>query len=626
MSNKQVFSTFFIFMILLIGVFPGYAVSWQAPKVIAGDSNHEYQKPEAVFGPSGAVYIVYRDKNKNTHNSDIMLSIWDGRELVKENVSNLGQVWNKFDAEESDIYVDQDETIHVVWMGADQNNIVTRHIMYRYKQGDTWSQIYYLGDFQLPDPLQYMIGTHIAVDSMGNVHVVTCIDRHDDDSHEERSSAFGGINKTSYYVGKFGDTITSKYQFPGNNAKEPDIAVDDNFVYITWMHKNGFSYYIAVQKWENKPDANKGSFINVTTPLEPYSSQKSRIDVDREGKMHVIEFIKKDLVKKMRYFKEQSEGSFSSGKVVSVNQNLLYHKQDLRVRDNSILVTMQKGQSAGSDKGGAGVYFNWQRNDKWGGCLFIPGSEYAVYPSNDLSEDGEIAVIAWSKKESHIMLTSSAPITATGTLETQFTQPDTIFWGSEITFDASQCAAMNPEHTIVQYTWDFGDGTIETTSSPTISHTYNFYNSTVPVILTLTAENGALGEFSKDVHIDALYGGTITEINRKRIRTLFYNRLANEILWDDNPLNESNAYPAISKYEIWRAPQSSVITDNSYTLLGEVTAGQNQFLDYAGLEEGVNYLYAIRSVDVEGHISPFNNVSSSTAQKNPKVILNSKLK
>ncbi|MCP5047400.1 MAG: PKD domain-containing protein [bacterium] len=626
MSIKQVTLTFLILIFLSAVVSPLYA--WETPIELAGHPNHEYHKPEIVFGPSGAVYAVYRDRNNITNDSDIMLCKWDGKELVYDNVSDLGKVWDKFDAEESDIVVDQDEVVHVAWIGADRNAIETRHIMYRYKQGDTWSEIFYLGELDLPSELQYMIDTRLAVDSMGNAHVVTCIDAEpapeaDQGTGESLNPPAYGGTKTSWYVAKYGDTVTTLYQLFGNNAKHPDVVVTDDYVHITWMYKTGWPYWIFVQKWENKPDAVKGPVITVTNPAQPFSSQKSRIDVDDEGKMHIVEFYKTEDVKKMRYFTEQSDGSFSSGGIVSQNQFLLYHKADLRVRPNSVLVTMQRGQSAGNVN--SGVWFNWQRNGQWGNCTLVPGTEFAVYPSNDLSLDGETAVIAWSKQDSQIMMTSSAPITATGTLDVQFSQPDTVFWGSEITFDASQCVALNPDHNILQYTWDFGDGNIVTTSGSTIAYTYGLYNTTVPVKLGLTAENGDVGEISKEIYIDALYSGTITAINGKRIRSLFFNRQAYEIFWDDNPLNAANNYPAISRYEIWRARQNGAITDSSYTKVGEVTAGRNKFLDYFGLEDGVNYVYSIRSVDVEGHISPFNNVSATSAKKPSDVGLNRKI-
>ncbi|UCH96980.1 MAG: hypothetical protein JSV88_09055, partial [Candidatus Aminicenantes bacterium] len=100
----------------------------------------------------------------------------------------------------------------------------------------------------------------------------------------------------------------------------------------------------------------------------------------------------------------------------------------------------------------------------------------------------------------------------------------------------------------------------------------------------------------------------VTSVDTKQLRTLFFNRPANEVQWMANPKNETAGYPAITAYEIWRAPVSGVMSDSSYVLLGEVNVGVNQYLDYQGVQANVQYVYSIRSVDSEGHISPFNNL------------------
>ena len=176
MNINLISKTFFTFCILCAVLTPVNMFSWEPTIEIAGSPNHTYYKPEVVFGPSGAVYVVYRDKNGITRNSDIMLCKWDGKELVYENASDLGAIWESFEAEESDIVVDHNEVIHVAWIGANRNASHTRHVMYRYKSGNTWSEIFYLGELDLPLHNQYVIDTRLAVDSMGNAHVVTCID------------------------------------------------------------------------------------------------------------------------------------------------------------------------------------------------------------------------------------------------------------------------------------------------------------------------------------------------------------------------------------------------------------------------------------------------------------------
>jgi hypothetical protein len=117
-----------------------------------------------------------------------------------------------------------------------------------------------------------------------------------------------------------------------------------------------------------------------------------------------------------------------------------------------------------------------------------------------------------------------------------------------------------------------------------------------------------VGNFNKDIFIHALYNGIVTAVNAQQIRTLFFNRPANEVLWTANPKNEAAGYPAITNYEIWRAPVSSLISGDSYVLVAEVSTNTSRYLDYQGVQSGVQYVYSIRSVDSEGHKSPFDNL------------------
>ncbi|MCP5103928.1 MAG: PKD domain-containing protein [bacterium] len=269
----------------------------------------------------------------------------------------------------------------------------------------------------------------------------------------------------------------------------------------------------------------------------------------------------------------------------------------------------------GSTSGGNGIFYNWKRNGVWGGYSAIPATGGAVHQSVDLTQDGEIAAVAYGMKDTAVMLVSSAPISATGSLETEFSHPDMVFWGSEVSFDASQSTDLNPDYNIVSYEWDFGDGTTETTTGPTVSHSYNAYGIDVTVTLTINAETGETGTITKDIRIHALFNAIISAVNARRIKTLFYDRAANELHWNANPLNVNAGYPAITTYEIWRAPLGSSLTGDAFVRLAEVDAGTATFLDYQDVVEGAHYVYSIRSVDVEGHISPFDHYSNDDSQK-----------
>lgn len=68
-----------------------------------------------------------------------------------------------------------------------------------------------------------------------------------------------------------------------------------------------------------------------------------------------------------------------------------------------------------------------------------------------------------------------------------------------VAFDASTLSS-DPDGTIEQYAWDFGDGTTDTTSGATVTHTYSG-SGTHTVTLTVTDDNGATGTFSTPVSV-----------------------------------------------------------------------------------------------------------------------------
>jgi hypothetical protein len=588
-KKKLDYIYFFIGLILVLGISSGNVLAWENPITIAGQGDHRYYKPEIGFAPSGAVYITYRDKEMAGGNSDIILCMYDGKEMVYENVSEGVNFYPKFKCYESDVDVTPDGRIHVAWVMHDRNAAATHFVQYRYKDGSVWSEIFDLGQLPMPNE-DVAFDLRLGVSENGNVNVVT---------YREHAVDI-------WFFAKYGDTILPVQSVgnPGSRKKHPDIAVDDNYVHLLWMRKVGFPYVLMYQKRENRLGGTKGEIQQVTFPQEPWASQKSRIDVGSDGLFHMVEFKKQGTIKKLNYYKELSNGSISDNTTVSHPSDLkLYHWADLEVRDNSIICIMQLGSSSG----GNGIWHSWQKNGVWGEYLPIPGTAGVIHDSVDLSPDGEIAAVAYQEFDTAIKMVSSAEITATGTLETEFTHPATVFWGDTVTFDATQCAGLNPDHNIVSYEWDFGDGNIETTTSPAITHNFDTYGTDVQVTLKIMAETGEEGTFEKDMHIHALYNGIITNVEEKRILTLFFNRPANEIQWMDNPKNEAAGYPAVTRYEIWRAPVSSIMSDNAYSLIAEVDPSVTRFLDYQGVQANVNYVYSIRSVDVEGHISPFDN-------------------
>lgn len=592
MFNKK---TIFILLITFLIIGSGLSLkaeAWNAHIDIAAKPGHSYEKPELAFGPDGSLYIAYREKNPS-RNSDIILCRFDGGELTDEhyqNVSNAGQRFGSYKCYETDVVVTEDEKVHVAWVALDRNNGHKQYIQYRYLDGEKWSDIIDLGIVNLEDH-QAFFDLRLDVSNNGNVHVVAMTD-HNDPYQIKYFSMYDGTVMPVEHIQKNGK----------GRKKHPDIAVDDNYVHIIWMEKvvSGGPYAIYHQKRENRIGGTKSEIRQLSKLGKNYATQKSRIRLDSQGYFHHAEFYKTGDNKIMRYHKELTDGNLSRYTTVSDGELRLYHWAGLAVRDNSVICAMQLGSTT-ETKGGA-IYFNWQKNGQWQGYTKLENSGGALHESVDLTHDGQVAAIATQIRTEAIRLFTSSDVVAkpTAPLEVTFNNPDMVFVEDNAAFDASGCIALNPDVNILEYRWDFGDGTIEVSSSPTMVHSYNLYDRDYVVSLTITADDERTASITRSIAVKALYSPEVSSVTFSHYRTLFYNKYVNTVRWTPNSKNTAPGFPAITGYQVWRADSSGT----GYQLIGEVGSGVTQFEDRQGVSPDSNFTYRVRAVDAQGHISP----------------------
>ncbi len=570
---------FLLFIALSILGTVGYVdAAWKSPVLIAGVPDIKYEKPIVKFGPSGMVYVAYKFRDTSKGLTEVYLNTYDG-----EKVGVLGDKVNisenpAFTSYENELYVTPDEVVHVAWCDYPKSDKENHHIRYRYFDGVSWSKIFTLGQ----TTTETVEDLRMAVDSSGNVHIVFM-------------AAPKGL---CYLVDKYGDE-TRMALFPEvGRSKHPDIGVDDNIIHVIWQYNLVGRYTVQYAKKENKLN---GIWISSDSVVPKHGCGRPRLHVDENGFPHFLYYEEEGNQRIPWYF--YWNGTNYVGKANALGtESRLYHFMDLVVKNNAAAASVQ----AGPWGGGKYIFYNYKKpGGDWETAHAVPGVLIPVFQSIDLSPDGLVSVIAYQKKMDAIYLLANGDIKAGGMMQANFNNADRLFWGSNSTFDATPCAALNPGRDIVSYEWNFGDGATLTTSNPIATHSFQTYGSVVRVTLKITADSGAVGTIYKDIHIYALYNGIVTSVVSRQLRTLFFNRPANEIHWTANPKNAAAGYPTITNYEIWRKPASS---GSNYTLVTEVGADVTQFLDYQGLQSNVQYLYSIRSVDSEGHISPFDNL------------------
>jgi len=111
--------------------------------------------------------------------------------------------------------------------------------------------------------------------------------------------------------------------------------------------------------------------------------------------------------------------------------------------------------------------------------------------------------------------------------------------GDTIVFDAS--ASHAPSGSIVQYTWDFGDGNVTTVTDPTITHSYPLDgNYTVELTVTdnygQTATAAAVIQVQKEIYFRISFYGTVIPAANAQVTIYYYNGTA----WAEAPARSSN--------------------------------------------------------------------------------------
>ena len=177
--------------------------------------------------------------------------------------------------------------------------------------------------------------------------------------------------------------------------------------------------------------------------------------------------------------------------------------------------------------------------------------------------------------------------------------PTTGIFPLNVTFDAS--ASWDPDGSIVQYSWDFGDGS--TGSGRVITHTYNSWG-TFSVRLTVRDDGSATASKIRAIEVLRLFQPLNIRWQTHVDQSLFMTRYVTEVNWDNNPQNEqlcSQLGVQIAFYRIYRKKTAELYT--SLERLADVAGDTYRYLDTKAGGEGL-YSYTVTAVDNQGHESP----------------------
>jgi len=165
-----------------------------------------------------------------------------------------------------------------------------------------------------------------------------------------------------------------------------------------------------------------------------------------------------------------------------------------------------------------------------------------------------------------------------------------------VTFDAS--ASRDPDGSISQYQWDFGDG--QTASGRVVTHLYT-RAGTFSARLTVVDNEGGTAINSRIIAVLSLRPPLNIRWTTHADESLFQTRYVTEVTWENNPANDALGAQVVL-YRVYRKKTSQ--GDSSYRSIGEVTGSIYRYLDTGGGATN-EYAYTVTSIDSSGHESPF---------------------
>jgi hypothetical protein len=247
------------------------------------------------------------------------------------------------------------------------------------------------------------------------------------------------------------------------------------------------------------------------------------------------------------------------------------------------------------------IYFTWKVNGVWQPYMLLTevGGLFSDCETADLSKDGKIAAVAFTGGYAAVFLTTSEPIIVNlPPVPVISTDQTEVFWKDTVNFDGSH--SSDPDGSIVKYEWDFGDG--EKAQGSQVAHAYVKKDGDLTVKLTVTDNKGVFASATKAIKVKVLYSSPAT-YEKKKIRTLFYDKFAYFVSWTLNPKNTQAGYEIV-KYKVLR---KAVGAAGDYAEIAEVNAATTSYRDW-GIEQssGKEYEYTICAVDAQGHVSPVN--------------------
>ncbi len=323
----------------------------------------------------------------------------------------------------------------------------------------------------------------------------------------------------------------------------------------------------------------------------PDQEQQPAVAVDAGDVAHIVYTPEFDTQRIVRYVFGTVAG-FSAPRDLTIQEDL--HYPAISAGGGNLYVCWQSSRGVGT---------SFRIEGAWTPPAILPGTTGVLYLTDiATSPDQDEVYYVWENGDglgTEISWSGPVPLGGNTPPVADFGfSPATAIFPADISFDAS--ASRDPDGTIAQYAWDFGDGSAG--AGKTVTHNYKTYG-TFAVKLTVTDNRGATASLTKRLEILALFQPLSIQVEIQADESLFRVRYLNIVNWAKNPANDAIG-ATISGYRIYRKKKAEVAS--AYTAIAEVPGTTFSYTDKTvntAAEKGL-YTYTVTSLNSEGKESP----------------------
>lgn len=449
--------------------------SW-APRIAVDSAGNlhvvwaEYYSPPTEspnLGTGDAFYAKY----------DISTQQWS----TPLNLSNSSQV-NSSEYRPVGIDIDGSNNIYVVYI--DYKTTIKLRIF----SGDSWSS-----PFEIYSGNDELDCARVAVDSSGNLFTTWW-------------TIYTGVVYSRARVGGTWESV--KTLSVGRRSKFPDIAVGNNEVWAAFVQRDPDEYYTYYLRRSKSFNASWSSPQIVYQSPPQNGHEFPAIEIDGNETPHLIWMLRvsPEGYDRWTVYSQWTGSGWTSPQFIS--SPALLHYPSLHKRGNNLYAAWQWGAWS---NGIAGLYNN-RINGVWTGVGQVADSSGITYIDVATSPSQDQIYFVWDARGEiwcNMGETGPPPPPPSGYPVASFSfSPTTGSAPLTVTFDAS--ASYDPDGTIVDYRWNFGDGA--TGSGRVTSHTYTA-NGTFTITLTVTDNEGKVGSTSRSITIVKVNDPPIAEFS-----------------------------------------------------------------------------------------------------------------